>query len=188
MITRAVRSTTAAIACAALVLLSATACASDTDDEQRRGPRLADAKSIVQLVRNEAGERVPAASVASVTVVKDGSEACVGADDDPAGAQRRWVATSVITFTDGASSTLESAYADLINSFSANGWSEVSYGGGGSVTLQKPESDESIAFLATPADDDSAAPASITMSIASGCVDTAGEGSAEVAVLEDAAT
>ena len=173
---------TTAIVLSAALLVSLAGCASDT----RRGPRLADAKSIVQLVRNEAGERIPAASVAEVTVLSDGSEPCVGASDDPAGAQRRWVATSRVTFTDGASGTLESAYADLINSFSANGWSEVSYGGGGSVTLQKPESQESIAFLATPADAAGGEPASITMSIASGCVDTAGEGSAEVAVLEDA--
>lgn len=174
------KSRTTACVLATALMLTLAGCSA----EPHRGPRLADAKSIVQLVRNEAGERIPAESVAEVSVLSDGSEECVGQDDDSAGTQRRWVATSLITFTADAGDTLEATYADLINSFSANGWSEVSYGGGGSVTLNKPESQESIAFLATAADDAAGEPASITMSIVSGCVETVGD---ESAVLEDAA-
>lgn len=168
---------------AASLLVTLSACASD----EPTGPRLANAKSIVQLVRNEAGDRVPSESVASMDVVTDGSEACLAVDEDPSGKLRRWASTSVVTFNEGDGDTLESIYADVINSFSGNGWSEVSYGGGGNVTLQKPGSDETLAFLATPEDADAGTPASLTIAITSGCVATAGEGSAEVSVLEDAA-
>lgn len=163
--------------------LALTGCAS----EPRTGPGLADAKSIVQLVRNEASERIPTASVAAVEIIADESQACGTAADDPKETRRRWAATSVVTLAPGAGDTLESTYADLINSFSGDGWSEVSYDGDGAVSLQKPESEDTIAFLATPMDADAGTPASITIAIVSGCVLTGGAGSAEVALLEDAA-
>jgi hypothetical protein len=148
------------------------------------GPRLVDAKSIVQLVRNEAGARMPTESVASVTLVDDGSVACETVEVDPGGVQRRWASTSLVTFTDGAGGTLEATYAELIGSFSANGWSEVTYGGGGTVTLKKPGGDATLTFLAEA--EEEGTPASIAITIESGCVATEGTGSEEVALLESA--
>ena len=172
-----------ALLLAALLLLSLSACTSD----RVSGPRLADAKSVVQLVRNEAGDRVPPESVQRVEVISDASETCDSATEDPDGIQRRWVSSSAFTLAPGSGATLEATYADLINSFSGDGWSEVTYGGRGSVTLQKPESLSTLSFLATPEDVGAGTAASITISVASGCVATAGSGSDEVTLLEESA-
>lgn len=145
---------------------------------------LADAKSLVQLVRNEAGARIAAGTTAELAVVDDVSEACD--PDDSEGRERRWTSTSLVTLDPAAGDSLESIYGDLIDSFSANGWSEVSYGGRGAVSLRKPESDASLEFVADSGDTDTNVPATITVTISSGCVQTAGAESDEVATLEKA--
>lgn len=165
----------------ALSLVAISGCASAEPSST-----LADAKSLVQLVRNEAGSRLSADTVADVTLVDDGSAACALEKDDPDGLERRWESTSVVSFVAGAGDSLEATYAELINSFSANGWSEVAYGGGGMVTLQKPDSDASLQFVAEAEDAAAATPASITVVISSGCVQTAGADSDEVVALEKA--
>lgn len=174
---------TPALLLAALLLLPLSGCTTD----RVSGPRLADAKSVVQLVRNEAGDRVPPESVERIEVLNDASEACGSATEDPNGIQRRWVSTSAFTLVAGSGDTLEATYAELINSFSGDGWSEVTYGGRGSVTLQKPESLSTLSFLATPEDAGAGTAASITISVASGCVPTDGSGSDEVTMLDEAA-
>ena len=148
------------------------------------GATLADSKGLVQLVRNEAGQRLPADDVQEVELVDDGSEACKDAADDPAGLERRWASTLHITMLPAASETFEATYSELIDSFVGNGWSEVSYGGGGAATLQKPDQDASIAFAATKADPDAATPPTIRITIHSGCVTTGGTDSDEVKKLE----
>jgi len=148
------------------------------------GATLADSKGLVQLVRNEAGQRLPADDVEDVTLVDDGSEACAEAADDPEGLERRWASTLLVTLSPTASDTLETTYSELIDSFVGNGWSEVSYGGGGAATLQKPDQEASIAFAAAKADPNAATPPTIRITIHSACVTTAGAESDEVTKLE----
>ena len=164
-----------------VLLLALSSCASAEPTAS-----LADAKSLVQLVRNEAGARIADVTTAEIAVVDDVSEACADEGDDPDGRERRWRSTSLVTLDSAAGDSLETIYADLINSFSANGWSEVTYGGGGAVELRKPESDASLNFLAAAEDADAAAPATISVTISSGCVQTQGATSDEVATLEKA--
>lgn len=151
---------------------------------QATGARLVDAKSIVQLVRNEAGARLPVELVADIAVESDSSQSCMAVAEDPLGTMRRWQSTTVITLADGEGSRLEPVFLDLIESFSANGWSEVTYGGGGTVSLKKPGGDATLEFVAAAESADALAPATITVNVESGCVMTAGENSEEVVVLE----
>lgn len=170
----------AAIALAVVLAALAAGCASTP-----AGATLADSKGLVQLVRNEAGQRLPADDVQEVKLVDDGSEACDA--DDPKGIERRWASTLHITMLPSASDSFETTYSDLIESFVGNGWSEVSYGGGGAATLQKPDNNASIDFAATKADVDAATPPTIRITIHSGCVTTAGADSDEVTELESLA-
>ena len=171
---------TPALASAIIAVTLLAGCASAA-----AGATLADSKGLVQLVRNEAGQRLPADDVAEVKLVDDGSEACADAADDPEGRERRWASTLVVTLSPTASDSLETTYSELIDSFVGNGWSEVSYGGGGAATLQKPDEDASIAFAATQADVDAATPPSVSITIHSACVATAGAESDEVTKLEE---
>jgi len=159
-----------------ILLLALSACAGSPPTAS-----LADAKSLVQLVRNEAGARIAAGTTAELAVVDDISEPCDPDDSD--GRERRWTSTSVVSLDTAAGDSLESVYQDLIDSFSANGWSEVSYEGGGAVSLRKPESDASLQFDATAGD---SGEASISVTISSACVATAGAESDEVTTLEKA--
>lgn len=168
------------------VMLLSGCAAGDSDTPDTSGATLADSKGIVQLVRNEAGSRLPAESVAEVKLVDDSSEACLAEAEDPERKLRRWASTSVVTMTAEAAAGLEATYSDLIQSFVGNGWSEVSYGGGGAATLMKPDQDASIGFAATKADEAAATPPTIRITIHSGCVATDGETSDEVTTLEAA--
>ena len=170
---------TPAIALVIVVLTTLAGCASTP-----AGATLADSKGLVQLVRNEAGQRLPDYEVENVELVDDGSEACKDEADDPEGLERRWVSTLLITLAPTAANSLESTYSELIESFVGNGWSEVSYGGDGATELQKPDQDASIAFAATKADPDAATPPTIGITIHSACVTTAGAESDEVLELE----
>lgn len=159
-----------------LLLVALSACAAPPPSAS-----LADAKSLVQLVRNEAGARIAEAATAELAVVDDASESCD--PDDPEGRERRWTSTSLVTLDTAAGDSLDSIYKELIDSFSANGWSEVSYDGGGAVSLKKPASDASLQFLADRGD---AGVASISVTISSACVTTGGAESDEVTTLEKA--
>jgi len=166
---------------AAIALAVATAAFAGGCAGSPASATLADSKGLVQLVRNEAGQRLPTDDVQEVKLVDDGSEAC---DDNPAGRERRWSSTLLVTLLPTASDSLEGTYSDLIDSFVGNGWSEVTYGGGGAATLKKPGTDASIAFTATKADPDAATPPAINITIRSACVTTAGAESDEVQELE----
>ena len=174
------RSILPAVPMVTLALLALAGCASEP---AASGATLADAKALVQLVRIETEERLPAADVVAVETVGDTSEACLPENEDAEGLQRRWVTSASVELTATGEEGIGASFQTLIDSFTANGWSEVEYGGGGVVTLSRPGSDASIDFVASLGED--GAPSTITADIRSGCVATDGADSDEVAQLED---
>ena len=80
---------------------------------------LAQTKSPVQLLRNEAASRVSAVADATLLTTNDVSVACRSADEDPKGLERQW--QSAVTFA-VPSDSLSVAH-DLVDSFVGEEWS-----------------------------------------------------------------
>jgi hypothetical protein len=115
--------TRASFASVAGILLLLSGCAGATNDGTSGNgePRLVDTKSPVQLLRNDATDRVDAADIASIRKEVDQSEPCFDEAKNPGGLVRQWKSSVELVLADG---TDRVAIMDkLIQSFTEQGWS-----------------------------------------------------------------
>jgi len=158
---------------AAAFLLMLSGCA------QESGISLAEAKSSVQLLRNDAASRIPPELIDIVLVSSDLSVSCDPVSTDPDGLLRSWQSGSRISLQPGAD--LDAVVDDLVASFVDQGW-EAS-GSASSTTLTSSTIFSDIEVTATEATDDTSAP-EISLALSSPCVQTDGANSKEVRELE----
>ena len=142
---------------------------------------LAEAKSNVQLLRNDAAGRIPADLVDTVLVSSDLSVSCEPESTDPEGRSRSWNSGARISLQPGAD--LDAVVDDLVASFIDQGWEKVSGSTATATTLSSPTIFSDIEITAIEATDDGDV-AEITLALTSPCVDTDGESSKEVRQLE----
>ena len=142
---------------------------------------LAEAKSNVQLLRNDAASRIPADLVDTVLVSSDLSVSCESESADPEGRSRSWLSGARISLTPDAD--LDAVVDALVASFVAQGWEQASGSAPGSTTLSSPTIFSDIEITTTDSTDTERA-SELTLALTSPCVDTDGAGSKEVRQLE----
>ena len=169
---------------AAIVLALAVGLAGCADTASTTsGPSLADTKSPVQLLRNEAADRIPAGVVAEVRNGNDGSHACEALADDPDGKLRSWRSDVSIVLT--PESELELVVSKLLISFTTDGWEKSASSTSTSFEFTREGSAADVAVTTTPASGGTGAV--ILVDVEGPCVMTAGQGSDEVRKLESSA-
>ena len=161
------------IALAMVLVLSG--CAGD------QGISLAEAKSNVQLLRNDAASRIPDDLVDIVLVSSDLSVSCEPESADPEGLSRAWHSGARISLMPDAD--VDAVVDALAASFVEQGWKQSSGSTPGSTTLSSPTIFSDIEITATEGTDAEQAP-EITLALSSPCVDTDGAASKEVRQLE----
>jgi hypothetical protein len=185
---------TRVIAAAAIVSLSViglTACAGTTGSGSGGGDSLtlAETKSPVQLLRNEAASRIDEFIVETVNETEDLSTACKTAEADPLGLSRSWTSSVEVSLKEGSAWRASIVADELIASFEAQGWiasrglpSEVTY-----TSLKSETSAATIGLTVTTEDLAVARPAKLQITTKGPCVATEGAESDEVTKLETAA-
>jgi hypothetical protein len=159
-----------------MLALVLTACSST----ESGGLTLAETKSPVQLLRNEAASRVPSGLVAEVATTVDASTNCRSEEADPDGLQRSWKSSARIVLTPEAD--LDLVLSKLYVSFKEDGWEQGTFGSASIVEFTKADSIANIHVTVRKAKEDK--PAELQVQVAGPCVMTAGAGSDEVTRLE----
>lgn len=176
-----------AAVCAALALAG---CAGQSSTVGAGGPdiTLAQSKSPVQLLRNEAMSRLPSILAKDVAESSDSSVACLPADEDPDGLSRSWESSLTLHVTNSRAASIPGALDDLVASFVDQGWTIDDTAAPDDAASLAPIVLTSSTSLVTmrvqelpKAQDESAA---IRITTLGPCVATDGEGSDEVLVLE----
>jgi len=180
----------AGLAILAVALLGLTGCAAG----ETSGPSLADTKSPVQLLRNEAASRIPPAAIASVGETEDLSVRCKTESEDPDGIRRSWHSNVEVTIDRSSTWRVDTIVDQVGQSFVDQGWAskpldprprtyglELTREGATSeirVTAKRP--DPGVEPLASDLTD----PVTISLELHGPCVDTDGENSDAVRKLE----
>ncbi|MGV8969564.1 MAG: hypothetical protein ACOH1J_03860 [Microbacteriaceae bacterium] len=147
---------------------------------------LAQTKSPVQLMRNEAASRIPSGAISSTDQVEDLSVACKTEAADPEGRDRSWRSSVLVSIEDGSSWRVSNLGDDLAASFVDEGWA-LNKGPKSATTnllLDNPGSAASITLSVTEAPEGSKEGASIRVVATGPCVSTDGADSQEVKQLE----
>jgi hypothetical protein len=183
------RGYTRAIAEAAIVTLSLvtlSACATTTGPGGEPTLTLAETKSPVQLLRNEAASRIDEFIVETVDETEDVSAPCKTAEADPLGLTRLWTSSVEVSLKEGSAWRASIVADDLVASFEAQGWtaargapSAVTY-----TTLKSENSTATIGLTVTTEDVAAARPAKLQITTKGPCVVTGGSESDEVKRLE----
>jgi len=157
-----------------LLLALLSGCASDDG-----GLNLAETKSPVQLLRNEAWFRLPDVMVKGDSETTDTSLAC-----DESGRERSWLSGTTALINNSFAPRTAGVAQELVDSFSAQGWTATVDSAEGSTeyTLDKAGSIAVISVVATEKSKEHRA--SIAISITGPCVATDGADSDEVRQLE----
>ena len=172
---------TARIACFAVVAaLALTGCA-DTNATDTQ--TLADTKSPVQLLRNEAASRVQKSQVEELLNTQDESTNCRTPETDPEGLLRSWRSTSRIKLVYGPSIEVSAIVDNLAESFVQQGWDRGIYGTASIIELTRDGSETNIHISFKRADDETQSGAEVQIAVAGPCVMTGGKTSDEVVNL-----
>jgi hypothetical protein len=150
------------------------------------GVSLAQTKSPVQLLRNEAAARVPTGAVSATDQVEDVSIACKTEAADPEGKQRSWRSSVLVSIDNDSAWRVAKLGDDVANSFVEEGWT-LSKGPKSTTTnllLENPGSAASITLSVAEAAEDTDASASIRIVATGPCVETDGAESQEVTQLD----
>lgn len=83
---------------------------------------LAESKSPAQLLRNTAVSRIPEEVVLNVGTDTDGSEACLGTEEDPDGMIRRWVSSVDVNLKLPEAPNTEAIVSSVLATFTDEGW------------------------------------------------------------------
>lgn len=173
----------AGLAVLTLSLAALTACSPAAPEGAYPDMTLAETKSPVQLLRNEAAGRIPADVISEVVAARDQSTSCQMAND-PDGTIRSWGSSVRVSLTDAAGNDVESIVADLVASFEAQGWKAGTYGVQSIIDLTSKDSIVAIHISPVAGDEETGAGAKIQMSVTGPCVVTDGAESDEVLKLE----
>jgi len=178
---------TRTIAGAAVVVLSIvglSACAPASSAES--SITLAQTKSPVQLLRNEAASRIGNIVVGSVDTTGDASRACKTEETDPLGRSRQWMSSVSVSLSAGNAWRIDEVTQQLADSFTEQGWTaergmqaDVSFTG-----LKSDTSSATIGLTSTAGDDAAGVPATLVITTEGPCVMTGGAESDEVKKLE----
>lgn len=177
-----------AVASVAFSLLALSACAPSGTGDAGDIPELslAQTKGPVQLLRNEAANRIPKKFVQDVILAKDTSKACQSTDSDPKGLIRSWRSSVRIALKPDATADVASLVDLLSATFIKQGWEEGSFGSATIVELKSAKSAVVIHVSTKKADAESGKGGEIQIQTGGPCVTTAGEDSDEVKKLEAA--
>ena len=164
-----------------MVLLGAVlaACSSESDQVIT----LADTKSPVQLLRNEAAGRVPTDAVEQVLLEQDESTSCRTPETDPDGLLRSW--RSIIRFELRNDGTVDpqGVIDELASTFVDDGWSKGSFGVASIIELTRPNSETQIHLSLALPDEDAETGGEVQLAVSGPCVMTPGATSSEVTQL-----
>jgi hypothetical protein len=181
-----------ALAVVALALASLSACASQpgggADSAAGSSLTLAQTKSPVQLLRNEAANRIDSFIVETVNETQDLSTACKTEKVDPLGLQRSWTSSVEVSLKEGSAWRTSIVADELVASFEEQGW-VASRGAPSAVTYTALKSDTSAATIGISVTNEDAAtgtPAKLQITTKGPCVTTGGAESDEVTRLETA--
>jgi hypothetical protein len=142
---------------------------------------LAETKSPVQLLRNEAASRIPEAQIIEILNTQDESTSCRTPESDPDGLQRSW--RSIIRFQLVYQADVDAIVDDLVASFVDQGWDEGIYGTAAIVELTRAGSETNIHISSKKSNDDEQVGAEMQLAVAGPCVMTDGKTSDEVIKL-----
>lgn len=168
------------IVLAAVSVLVLSACA-PTTAEGTDGRTLAETKSPVQLLRNDAASRVDEAAITESRGEVDGSIACLDEVDNPDGLVRQWISGIELVLTEEADLTAVSGA--LVDSFVTGGWEEQNLSSGESFALTILSTKSSVAQVQIEASAESDG-GLIRVTSTGPCVTTDGPDSDEVRDLE----
>ena len=181
----------AGLAAVTLSLVCLTACATDSGAAGSGGGSkltLAQTKSPVQLLRNEAASRIDEFIVENVDETEDLSVACKTEAADPLGLSRSWTSSVEVSLKEGSAWRASIVADELIASFEKQGWI-ASRGAPSAVTytgLKSETSAATIGLTVTTEDLAAATPAKLLITSKGPCVATEGAESDEVKKLETA--
>lgn len=187
-----------AIIAMGFVAVSLSACAADPASSlPGTYPELtiAESKSPVQLLRNDAAGRIPTAVIDTVEDANDVSVACLGENEDPEGLVRSWNSGAVVTIVSGSQWRVDAIVDNLVASFVDQGWTARSLGGSANVKSQLLSSDKSMAEITVSAKipdedqtsistEDSVEVVTVEVNVVGPCVITDGADSDEVKKVE----
>jgi len=178
-----------AVVAAALVVLTLAGCAgtSAAPGSGEATITLAQSKSPVQLLRNEAASRLPSIIAKDVAETGDTSVACLPADEDPDGVSRAWHSSLTLLVTNSRAASIHDATDDLVASFVEQGWVAAEGEGDAAASvaptmLTSGTSPVTIELQELPKSETQKA--AIRITTVGPCVTTDGAGSDEVLALE----
>jgi hypothetical protein len=181
----------AAFAVATLTFATLTACASQpgggADASTDASLTLAQTKSPVQLLRNEAADRIDEFIVETVNETEDLSAPCKTAEADPLGLERSWTSSVEVSIKAGSAWRADIVADELVASFEAQGW-VASRGAPSAVTytgLKSENSTATIGLSVTHEDAATGTPAKLQITTKGPCVMTGGAESDEVTKLAE---
>jgi type IV pilus biogenesis protein CpaD/CtpE len=176
--------TAAGVAVVVLSIVGLAACAPTSSAKST--VTLAQTKSPVQLLRNEAANRLGDIVIGSVNDTKDASKACESEVKDPLGLSRAWTSSVSISLSAGNGWRVDEVSTSLVDSFAEQGWSpdRVTVSGSSYTSLTSDASAVTIRVTSTPGDDAAGVPADLVITTQGPCVDTDGAESDEVTRLE----
>ena len=183
----------AALTVVALSLAALTACASQsggTADTATATLTLAQTKSPVQLLRNEAANRIDEFIVETINETEDLSAPCKTAEADPLGLERSWTSSVEVSLKAGSAWRAAIVADELVASFEEQGW-VASRGAPSAVTytgLKSENSAATIGLTVTTEDLAAGTPAKLQITTKGPCVTTGGAESDEVKRLEKKTT
>jgi type IV pilus biogenesis protein CpaD/CtpE len=178
--------TIAGLAVVAFTIVGLSACSSAPAKTDGATLTLAQTKSPVQLLRNEAASRLGNIVVGTVNGTKDVSKSCESKVKDPLGLSRAWTSSVNISLAAGSAWRIEEISTSLVDSFADQGWKpdRVTVSGSSYTALTSETSSTTIRVTSTPGDDAVGLPADLIITTEGPCVDTDGEESDEVKGLE----
>jgi hypothetical protein len=182
----------ATLAAATLSIAMLSACSPPVAAGASGGVTLADTKSPVQLLRNEAASRIPTAAIESVSDAEDFSFSCKTEAEDPDGLRRSWHSTAQVVVKEASVWRVDAIVDEIAQSFVDQGWSAIPLEArerSHAVKLTKDDVSTAIRISAQRPPNGEALlanedPVTIDLELNGPCVDTAGADSDEVAKLE----
>jgi len=168
---------------AGLAVLTALVLTGCSDTSSSEGPTLAETKSPVQLLRNEAASRVQESQVEQILNTQDESTNCRTPETDPDGLLRSWRSTSRLQLVYSTSVEVSAVVDNLAESFVKQGWDRGIYGTASIIELTRAGSETNIHISFKRADDEAQTGAEVQIAVAGPCVMTKGKTSDEVVKL-----
>lgn len=165
-----------------LVLLSG--CAAASGSSGGAALTLGAVKSPLQLLRNEAANRVPKSAISSAGLTTDTAVPCKSAAEDPDEKYLSWESSALANIDYADSAHLTTLRSDLLQSFKEQGWTQGISDDPAAVRLKKTSSIATIDVSIKPRNEVTKIGGQLTITVTGPCVLTDGKDSPEVKKLE----